>query len=69
MIWSLNIVDLEIPGYMGTLDSNNMLLILEPVTLWAEVETVLKRALMLAHLLFASAPMKLIYLANIICLA
>ena len=54
---------------MGILDSNNMHLILEPVTLWTEVETVLKRALMLAHLLFASVPMKLIYLANIICLA
>ena len=62
ILWVLNRDDLEIPGYIGTLHSSNMRLILDPVMLWTDIETVLNKALMLARLLLASALMKLIYL-------
>ncbi len=60
---------METPGFMGTLASSNMRLILDPVTLRTELETVRNRALMLGRLLLASVLMNVIYLENIICLA
>ncbi len=60
-LWFLNMDDLEIPGFMGRFASSNIRLILDPVTLRTELDTVLNRALMLGRLLLASVLMKLIY--------